>query len=469
MGAQRLSILSGSIASHDGRTVVRAGWFDPQQVDRFVFAQPAVVSSLPSLVPPIGESIGDGPPQLAAFPSTGGALPLHGIDLMLGRGDATYEALDAALPSLPGTSARMTMATFGLDHHNGTRLSAQVLRASTGGAAVTSTTFFGTPPTIVASAQGPLPYTTLEGQQQTIAGVRGAFSLDSRSDAALEIGRAFYHTAPTASGITSGNGGFYHAGYHRRFGAIDANIDGYRFEPRYGTLFLPYGTPENIWSVAYSWPASWLKGAYQLADNATIGVNRQGARVRVAARTGAVTARVSYAAYNQIEPLDVAHGTQGGFVEGYYLPQISPLGGTLGYQKQYALWIDYKTKVAELIGDLVDDTQHRDATPAHPLEAVSIEYPQYTFGIAKNVGERLLITGGIGRYALYGSYSNSGAPNANLAQRVTFAGFEYRFSPGNVVHVQYRAYATGGIPTVPNGPSPAYTGGQLLIEQRVRL
>ena len=43
-------------------------------------------------------------------------------------------------------------------------------------------------------------------------------------------------------------------------------------------VILPYGVPENVWSVAWSWPGQWLKSTYQAVDNSIIGINREGYR-----------------------------------------------------------------------------------------------------------------------------------------------------------------------------------------------
>ena len=55
----------------------------------------------------------------------------------------------------------------------------------------------------------------------------------------------------------------------------------HRFDPTYATMILPYGIPENVWSVAWSWPGVWLKSTYQLVDNSVIGANRAGFHFRV--------------------------------------------------------------------------------------------------------------------------------------------------------------------------------------------
>ena len=100
-----------------------------------------------NVTPSIGiqtpESPGNGPPALDSWPATAPGLPLDGIDIVGRRGIATMEITDAALPALPGTSARLTLGSVVMDHGEGTRFSAELLHVSTGGNLLTTTTMFG--------------------------------------------------------------------------------------------------------------------------------------------------------------------------------------------------------------------------------------------------------------------------------------------------------------------------------------
>jgi hypothetical protein len=183
------SVLSGSIATKDGNAQLRGGWFDLTQSDGFVFTQPAYQSAIPALAVLPAESLGDGPPTADWWTLADGVYPLHGLDFIGKSGDDTLELTDATLPSLPGSSARATVASFVDDHGAGTRYSVDVAHVTTGGAPVPTTILFaqGTP---VVTSQGYLPFGTVGGQRETIYGLRGAFHVFGLADGVVEYGPA---------------------------------------------------------------------------------------------------------------------------------------------------------------------------------------------------------------------------------------------------------------------------------------
>ena len=276
--AFRLSILGGSIATADGNLAIKGGYFDLTQTDRFVFAQPALTSVNPAIAYAPAETLSNGLAGSDVWQPLSSALPLSGFDVVGKHGIATFEATNAALPSLPGTSARTTIGSIVVDHGEGTRYSAEFVHATTSGASFTTTVPFGANPMFLSTPQGTLPTSVLSGQQQMIVGLRAAFHLMPQwsLDAVAEIGRSWYSAHDVAMPGTSRPGGYYHLGFTKIYGRATASFDLYRMEARYATIILPYGVPENQWSTSFAWPGQWLKSNFQLIDNIELGDNRQG-------------------------------------------------------------------------------------------------------------------------------------------------------------------------------------------------
>lgn len=463
--ATRTSVLAGSIATADGTIRLRAGWFDLGQTDRFVFAPAALTNLNPALAYAPAESLTGGLAGSATWQPAATALPLHGLDITVKRGLGTFELTNAALPSLPGDDARMTQASLVVDHGEGTRLSAQVLHVQTSGTPFITTVPFGTDPTFVPYPQGVLPTSMISGQRQTIAGVRAAFHIAPAIglDGTIELGRAWYDASPAVRPGTERPGGFYHAGLIRTNGRTTTSLDFYRMEPRYATMILPYGVPENQWSVAFAWPGQWLKSNYQLIDNSVLGVNRQGFRLRYNVDRGPLEIHTEYTDLHQIDAETVASSTQNGFVDGFYLPQAVDTA-TFGHQKRTALWINWHPRIGDLTLDLVDDTLYRPSVATHPEDVVSYEVPQGVLTYAKRVTPALTIAVGVGRYAIKGAF----AEPLDLAERLTFAGIQVRQSANAAMLVSFRHTTFEGRTTYPQSPLvPAFAGTSLVIEQRV--
>ncbi|MBV9972401.1 MAG: hypothetical protein JO135_03615 [Candidatus Eremiobacteraeota bacterium] len=462
--ASAIAPLFGSVGAHDGSWNVRGGFFDLNQTDRFVFIQPTLTNVTPAIGIATAETLGSGPPSLDSWPSPEPGLPLHGIDFTVHHGIGTLEVTDAALPSLPGTSARVSIASLVFDHGEGTRYSASLLHLVTGGDPLLTSTLFGADAKTNPGPQGPLPSSTLGGQIETIAGVRAAFHISDAVDAVAEAGRAWYSADGVLEPNTNRPGGFYHLGFSGHRGRATLNIDGYRFEPRYATAVLPYGTPENVWSVAWSWPGPWLKSNYQLVDNTLAGVNRQGYRIRYGVDKGPLEVHASFATFRQIEPATMSNEHEVGFVEGFYLPQFDS-SGTLGIQHQYGLWVAWHPSFGDVTLDYVNDTMHRDNAPHHPEDHVSYQAPQAVLTFAHRFSSAALADIGFGRYAMRGSYAST-ATNVDFFQNVGFVGAQLVESEHASVLLQLRRSAFAGLPSIRNGPPPNFNATTLIIEQR---
>jgi len=460
------SVLSGSIASTDGKLRLRGGWFDLAQSDSFVFAQPAYQSAVPSLAVLPAESLGNGPPTADWWPLAGGVYPLHGVDLAGTRGSATVELTDAALPSLPGSSARLTQGSLVVDHGEGTRFSVDVSHVTTGGILVPTTILFasGTP---VLASQGLLPFGTIGGQRETIYGLRAAFHVFHLADAVLEYGHSVYDANGVAMPGTGEPGNYYHAGVTKTVRRSTASFDLYKNEPYYATAILPYGAPENVWSVAWSWPGQWLKSNYQLINNYPVNVDRQGYRIKYQLSAGPLELRASYANFGQIDPITIANARQTGFVDGFFLPQADD-AATLGRQNQYGLWATWHAGVADFTIDWVEDAIRRNADLGHPLDFVSYVTPEYTLYASRNLTPFALVSLGYAQYFMQGEFSNL-VQNVNFGQRQTFAGAELRESPRTSTLISLRRSAFAGYATAAGIPPPDFTGTLLIVEQRIKL
>jgi hypothetical protein len=460
-----LGISEFGAATADGNLRLRAGWLDVAQSDRFVFAQPALTSVNPAIAYAPAESLNSGLAGTDLWQPDASALPLDGIDVVGKRDDATLELTNAALPALPGEGARLTMGSFVIDHGEGTRYSVQLLHAATSGTPFVTTVPFGADPTFTLYPQGVLPTSMLSGQEETIAGARAAFHLMPAIalDGLVEIGRSWYNAAPVARPGTQSPGGYYHLGFTKTHNRATAMFDVYRMEPRYATMILPYGAPENQWSAAFSWPGQWLKSNYQLIDNSTLGVNRQGYRARYALDGGPFEVHLEYTDLHQIDPETTLTATQVGFVDGYYLPQL-PNAATFGQQKRYGFWAAYHASFGDLTLDIVDDTLYRPFAPDHVEDRVSYEVPQAVATYSRHLRSNVVFATGLGRYAIKGTFSEP----LDFSERLFFTGIELREGKASTL-LSFRRTAFAGITTFPaSSASPDFTGSMLILEQRYR-
>ena len=462
------SVLGGTIATKDGNVRLRGGWFDLTQTLPFVFVQPSITNAPPAIGIATPETLGDGPPSLDAWQSPATTLPLHGVDAVVKNGLASFEVADAALPALPGTPARMRTVSIVVDHQDGTRYGAQFLDVSTGGAPVATTVLFGADPRLEVTPQGLLPVSTIGGQRQRIIGFDAAFHASKALDAVVELGRSTYAADGVAEPGTGAPGDYYHVGLSHAHGRATVGIDLYRNEASYANALLPYGVPENVWSVAWSWPGQWLKSNYQLINDFPVNINRQGYRIKYAVKGGnsPLDVRLSYANFAQIAPITQANALQTGFIDGFFLPQAND-AATLGRQHQYALFVAYHPAWGYVSFDYAEDTMRRPAVPAHPEDTVSYDNPEAVLTIARHFGSTLIASAGLARYGMRGSFGVA-STNVDFAQRTAFAGLELRESSHAASLLTLRRAAFGGIPTQPGGPLPDFTGTLLIFEQRYR-
>lgn len=458
----RLSVLGGSIATADGNLVLKGGYFDLTQTQRFVFAQPALTSVNPAIAYAPAETLSNGLAETDVWQPLSSQLQLSGVDVVAKRGIATFEAASAALPSLPGTSARIALASLVFDHGEGTRYAVEVVHANTGGLSFTTTVPFGANPQFSVTPQGTLPTSTLSGQQQTLAGVHAAFHLVPawQVDAVADVGRAWYAAQNVAQPGTASPGGYYHAAVVKTFGRATATLDFFRMEARYATMILPYGIQENQWSAAFAWPGQWLKSNYQLIDNSALGVNRQGYRFRYYIDKGALEWHVEYTNLYQIDPETTVTSQATGFVDGYYLPQL-PANATLGRQQRFGAWVAWHPRIGVLTLDYVNDQLDRPALV--PTDLVAYQVPQVMLTFARHFSPNVTGSVGAGRYAMIGTFSEP----IDFWQRLYFAGVIVKETSQASILAAFRRTNFSGITTFPLSPlSPNFTGSQLLVEQR---
>ena len=400
-----------------GGWTLNAGYIQPAQTLRFVFAPPPNAVVPLGVTPSLAETLTSGPPSLGDWSPVDAAIPMQGIEMVKAFGAATTLAVDdASIASLPGTQTRVTSASLQIDRGGGNQFGFQVMHANLAGDSILGGVLFGANPQLSTGPQGNLPTSTLASQRQTIVGVREALH-HGRDYGVVEIGRSWYGATPVST-PSADSGGYYHLGIAHDFGIGTAQIDAYRFEPRYAQMVLPYGTPENIWSVAWSWPGVWLKSTYQVVDNTQAGINRQGLRLKWSGRPGKVEYGLSASQFRQVAPETVANALVEGFVDGFYLPELHE--ATLGDQAQAAAYVTWHLPFCDLTADGVDDVFHRAGTVAR--DAVSYDVPQYVLSASKTMQSTVLAVG-MGRYGMLGSWA-SGSQNVNLAQRQLFAGVE---------------------------------------------
>ncbi|MBV9439735.1 MAG: hypothetical protein JOZ24_07065 [Candidatus Eremiobacteraeota bacterium] len=461
------SILGGTIATNDGALALRAGWFDLAQTLPFVFAQPPVTNAPPAIALATTESLGGGTAALDAWGPPAAMLPLHGVDVVAKRGAATIEISDAALPAPPATPVRLRSVALVVDRGGGLRLAGQIATIATGGAPVGTTVLFGADPSLLSTAQGALPSSTIGGQRERIYGASAALRAARNLDALLEFGVSTYDADGVARPGTGHVGRYEHAGLSRTAGAARVALDVYRNEPYYATALLPYGAAENVWSAAWSWPGQWLKSNYQLINDVPVNVDRQGYRASYTVKGSALEAHAAYANFGEIAPLSLGNALQTGFVDGFFLPQPDA-GATLGRQHQYALFFAWHPALADLTLDLVDDTMRRPGVPGRAQDNVSYEAPEAVLTLSRRVSPAALLAAGVGRYAMRGSFSAT-STNVDYAERVGFIGAQFAQGAHGAALLTLRRATFAGIPSALGGRSPDFAAWLLVLEQRYRL
>ena len=209
--------------------------------------------------------------------------------------------------------------------------------------------------------------------------------------------------------------GYYHAGASYQLPALLLGLDWYRFEPQYGTILLPYGTPENTWPLAFAWPAPWFNGYYQIVGNADAAANRQGPRFSARYETPAFDVRTEYAVYSTVGGVNLTTASGPGFVDAYFPVQLSFAHSTPGQVQHAAAYAVWHSGPVDVAFDLDDDTEHRSALPPGGFAGyVTMDEPQAILTLSHQFSAWFLLAAGIGRYALRGNYGVGPQVNADL-------------------------------------------------------
>jgi hypothetical protein len=459
------SLLNASAAASDGSWKVQGGYFNLTQSDRFVFAPATITSVVPSLGPQTAETLGPGMPTVDGWPASASSLPLLGADGVWHRGSATLELTDALLPSLANTNVRLTMGSLVLDRGDYGRFSIQLAHLWSTGDPILTTSYFGIDEKIYPSSLGRLYTSVLANQVQTISGARAFVHPLKDFDALVELGRAWYDAGLVSYPGTSHYGNYEHFSLARHLGTDVATLEYHRFDPRYATMILPYGIPENVWSVAWSWPGVWLKSTYQLVDNTVIGANRVGYHFRYDHNKRGVEFHASYGDWRELVPETFANASQVGFVDGFFLPQENGFA-TYGRDRQLGLYVAWHLSKDDLAFDGVDDYLSRPADPGQAIDTVAVQSPQVVVSWAHHFSKKLLAVGGYGRYEAVGTWAL--AP-VDAIYGVGFAGVQFATGPKTALLIEGRRYALVGLPSMPGGLPPTMHGTALIVDQRIGL
>ncbi|HEV8021498.1 MAG TPA: hypothetical protein VGP41_09570 [Candidatus Lustribacter sp.] len=462
VSATNVGFLSGAALLHNGNGALTVGWLNTHQNVPWVFTQAPWTTTPFELAPQLPQSIGDGPPSNDTLKPSLAELPLSGADFWVKDGITTLEVTSANLPMPYGTSARILSGSMVMDQGSGLKYSAQVVGLSTAGPE-TGSVLFGSNATLTNG----VPQSTVFGQHMVVAGAGVTFPVWN-SDAEFRYGYSCYGAvgaAASTSSCTSGN--YVYGKVHHGFSAFDLALEGVNFGGSYAPAILNYGTVQNVWTYPSAWPGTWLRGSFQLVDNSEVGPNRIGIRAASTFIVAGVEVRLAFAQYQQIQPLNMQSALAPGFVDPYFLPQVTS-AGTIGYEQHWEGWFNYRAKWGDLTLDLGQVNTWRAAPAGAPQDNVQMQYPGGVFTFSRNFGPKVFGTAGVGRFALNGAFDTSGANNASLAQNLVFAGIELRPNGTTGYGVQWRLYSVNGNPTIPGGLSPAYHGPQIQFYQRFK-
>ncbi|MBV8531150.1 MAG: hypothetical protein JO104_07510, partial [Candidatus Eremiobacteraeota bacterium] len=305
----------------------------------------------------------------------------------------------------------------------------------------------------------------LANQAQTIAGARAFFHPAKSWDALAELGRAWYDAGLVRYPGTSHYGNYEHFSLARHFGNDVASLEYHRFDPTYATMILPYGIPENVWSIAWSWPGVWLKSTYQLVDNTVIGANRAGFRLKYDHNGKSFETHVSYGDWRQLVPETEANASQVGFVDGFFLLQKNQFA-TLGRDQQLGLYAAWHLRRDDIAFDGIEDYLSRPADPSQPIDRVATRSPQAVMSWTHHFSKKLLTVAGYGRYSTLGTWSLT---PVDAIYGVGFAGVQFATGPKSALLIAARRYALVGLPSIPSGPPPTMRGTGLVVDQKIGL
>lgn len=465
IGAGQIELpYAASMHANDGSWNVAAGFVDPASYDGFVFTPPAEVTVAPSLGEQTFETLGSGLPSLQSWSPSRATLPLLGADASMTCGHYTFETTDALLPAPAGSAARMAGGTIVLDRGDLGRYSFDVVRVTTGGDPMTIPTLFGNDPSLHPGPQGSLSTSTLAYQRQTIAGVRALVHPMPGDDVLVELGRAWYDAGPVDRPGSSAPGNYEHVALVRHVtDRVAVGADYYRFDPHYASMYLPYGTTEDLWGTAWAFPGPWLKGAYQLVGDNVAQINRAGVRLHADAHRKRLEVHVALSEYRQLQPSTMDNLTSTGFVEVEFLPQLDS-NATLGYvrdQLAYVAW-HLDRDVASI--DFSRDALYRDVRNGASDDLVAMQYPQLVVQEQHTFSNRVIGVVGYGRYAASGMW---GTTPVGERYGLGYIGTEIDLGHGQQLFVQLRQEGLAGMPSIPGGPLPTFRGTGLTVEHRI--
>ena len=370
VNATRVSVLSGAISLHDGRGQLSGGWFDLKQTVPFVMYQAPWTNTPTQLAPQLLQSIGDGTPAVDVFRGDTDVLPLHGYDAW-GKSNAfTFEISNADLPAMPGNVARESSLS-GIYQTGDVKFSAEAAHLMESGP-VSARVLFGGSPAIALDGSIMVPTSTVLGQRMAIEGVGAAFPI-ATADADLRYGHSCYaadNVAIGAASCTSGN--YYYAKFHQGFSKFDVALEFVRFEPQYAPALLSYGTVENVWSAPFAFPGTWLKGDYSFVDTSQFGANRQGLRASTTFLIAGVETRLAVGRYAQVTAYDLATGSQPGFVEPSFSPQLTTQG-VIGTETHADAWFTWHPAIVDVTLELSDVITNRYAPAGRPQDGIAID------------------------------------------------------------------------------------------------
>jgi hypothetical protein len=313
----------------------------------------------------------------------------------------------------------------------------------------------------------------LYGQRESITGARVARPIGLGFDATLD----YAHSTYQADGLgtpTSAGGSWEHISLSHALGAASVAAHYYRFEPTYATMVLPYGIPENVWSVAYSWPGPWLKSNFQLVDSTAAGVNRQGPSLAYSLDTKVLTASASYSSFRQITPFTSADFRQLGFIDGFFLVQTDASRATTGSYKRAAAYVGKTFGFGTIGFDFVDDGLYRPAASGQPFDAVAFDAPEFVASWSRTVGDRAVLVGGAGYFGIHGSWADGAATNVDIGMHEYYAGAQFQEQGGRALMITVRRSVMRGAPYFGALHAlryglPDFDATTLLVEQRIHL
>jgi hypothetical protein len=365
----------------------------------------------------------------------------------------------------------METMSAGRSFANGNGWIVQWLHVHSGGDPITATTDFGASPFLELTAQGLFATSTLNGQRETITGAKGAFDGPLRLHATVEGAFSSYH-ADRVGDDNAAVDGYVHAGLSHALGDGEIGVDFYRFGPTFATMVLPYGAPENIWSVAYSWPGPWLKSDFQLVDSSTVGVNREGPLFSYSRDDGRNQLYATWARFHQIVPFTVDDGRALGLIDGFFLIQPDPLDATVGTFQRTNVYVGRDLgRFGDLGIDFSDDDLHRPYAGGSLIDAVSFDAPQYVVTLTKRASSHIAAAAGFGYFGTRGSWADGSALNVDIGMKAAFASAQIS-EPDGALMVAARRSVFGGAPyfgalrTFDYG-SPDFTGTTLFVERRL--